>query len=117
MSQYAPVRFVNVRLEGEFWKERLETVLKTTIPSQHKKLGEYYLDLKQPQRALPAFLAQLASKPVDPAGAYYNLARTYVALSRRTEAQEALFQSLEAAPGYKPAQKLLLDLENQSKKD
>jgi hypothetical protein len=41
VSQYAPVRFVNVRLEGEFWKERLDTVLKTTIPSQHKKLGEY----------------------------------------------------------------------------
>ncbi|MEO7222073.1 MAG: beta-L-arabinofuranosidase domain-containing protein, partial [Devosia sp.] len=41
MSQYHPVRFVDVRLEGDFWKERLDTVLKTTIPSQHKKLGEY----------------------------------------------------------------------------
>ena len=41
MSQYAPVRFVNVRLEGDFWKERLDTVLQTTIPSQHRKLGEY----------------------------------------------------------------------------
>ena len=40
MSQYHPVRFVDVRLEGDFWKERLDTVLKTTIPSQHKKLGE-----------------------------------------------------------------------------
>jgi tetratricopeptide (TPR) repeat protein len=83
----------------------------------HRKLGEYYLDLKQPDRALPAFLAQLASKPVDPAGAYYNLARSYVALSRPKEAQDALFQALEVAPGFKPAQKLLLDLENHSSKN
>ena len=41
MSQYHPVRFVDVRLEGDFWKERLDTVLKTTILSQHRKLGEY----------------------------------------------------------------------------
>lgn len=41
MSQYHPVRFVDVRLEGEFWKERLDTVLSRTIPSQHRKLGEY----------------------------------------------------------------------------
>jgi DUF1680 family protein len=41
MSQYHPVRFVDVRLEGNFWKERLDTVLKTTIPSQHKKLADY----------------------------------------------------------------------------
>ncbi len=83
----------------------------------HRKLGQYYLDLKQPERALPAFQAQLASKPVDPAGAYYNLARTYIALSRPKEAQEAVFQCLELAPGFKPAQKLLLDLENHSSKD
>lgn len=83
----------------------------------HRKLGTYYLDLKQADRALAAFQAQLASKPVDPAGAYYNLARTLVALSRPKEAQEAIFQSLELAPGFKPAQKLLLDLENHSSKD
>ena len=55
MSQYSPVRFVNVRLEGDFWRERLDTVLKTTIPTQHKKLGEYGLlaSLKLPQPPPP----------------------------------------------------------------
>ena len=55
MSQYHPVRFVNVRLEGDFWRERLDTVLTRTIPSQHKKLSEYgYLDsLKLPQPPPP----------------------------------------------------------------
>jgi DUF1680 family protein len=55
MSQYHPVRFVNVRLEGDFWKERLDTVLARTIPSQHKKLGEYGLldSLKLPNPPPP----------------------------------------------------------------
>lgn len=55
MSQYQPVRFVNVRLDGEFWKERLDTVLARTIPSQHRKLGEYGLleSLKLPDPPPP----------------------------------------------------------------
>ncbi len=55
MSQYHPVRFVDVRLEGDFWKERLDTVLARTIPSQHKKLTEYgYLNsLKLPSPPPP----------------------------------------------------------------
>ncbi len=55
MSQYHPVRFVDVRLEGDFWKERLDTVLARTIPSQHKKLGEYGLleSLKLPDPPPP----------------------------------------------------------------
>lgn len=55
MSQYLPIRFVDVRLEGDFWRERLETVLERTIPSQHKKLGEFGLldSLKLPQPPPP----------------------------------------------------------------
>ena len=41
MSQFEPVRFVDVKLEGEFWRERLETVLTRTIPSQHVQLGKH----------------------------------------------------------------------------
>ena len=52
MRQFSPVKFNDVKLEGAFWKERLDTVLRKTIPSQHEKLGEYRilesLDLKQP---------------------------------------------------------------------
>ena len=43
MGNYLPVGFADVRLEGQFWKERLDTVLARTIPSQHQKLGEYRL--------------------------------------------------------------------------
>ncbi|HHY50052.1 MAG TPA: glycoside hydrolase family 127 protein [Alphaproteobacteria bacterium] len=55
MSQYHPVRFVDVRLEGDFWRERLETVLTRTIPSQHRKLDEVGIlgSLKLPQPPPP----------------------------------------------------------------
>src|SRR5882724_11318224 len=41
MSQFSPVRFVDVHLEGQFWRERLDTVLAHTIPSQHVQLGKH----------------------------------------------------------------------------
>jgi len=41
MSRYAPVPFSQIKLEGQFWHERLDTVLESTVPSQHRKLGEY----------------------------------------------------------------------------
>ena len=37
---YSPVPFAEVSLTGPFWRERLEVVLKRTIPSQHAKLAE-----------------------------------------------------------------------------
>jgi uncharacterized protein len=40
VRQFSPVNFADVRLEGAFWKERLDTVLRETIPSQHVKLDE-----------------------------------------------------------------------------
>ena len=37
---YFPVPFSDVRITGPFWRERLEVVLRRTIPSQHAKLEE-----------------------------------------------------------------------------
>ena len=41
MRQYAPVNFADVDIDGDFWRERLETVLTRTIPSQHRQLEEH----------------------------------------------------------------------------
>ena len=41
MEKLQPVRFVDVALEGPFWRERLETVLTRTIPSQHVQLAAH----------------------------------------------------------------------------
>jgi DUF1680 family protein len=41
MRQYTPVNFADVRVEGAFWHERLETVLTRTIPSQYEQLAAH----------------------------------------------------------------------------
>ena len=41
MRRYSPVRFTDVVFEDAFWRERLETVLTRTIPSQHERLRDH----------------------------------------------------------------------------
>jgi uncharacterized protein len=55
MSGREPVRFIDVTLEGEFWRERLETVLTRTIPSQHDQLAKHGIleSLKLPEPPPP----------------------------------------------------------------
>lgn len=52
MRKFAPVDFTKVALTGDFWSERLETVLTSTIPSQYEKLVAYNmieeLEIHQP---------------------------------------------------------------------
>jgi DUF1680 family protein len=40
MDRLTPVTFTEVAMEGAFWRERLDTVLARTIPSQHTRLEE-----------------------------------------------------------------------------
>ena len=39
-QSYSPIPFAEVAMTGPFWRERLDTVLTRTIPSQHAKLKE-----------------------------------------------------------------------------
>ncbi len=39
-APYSPKPFAEVKITGPFWRERLDTVLTRTIPSQHAKLDE-----------------------------------------------------------------------------
>ena len=52
MRRFTPVNFTDVSIEGDFWRERLDTVLTRTIPSQHERLVEHgildSLDVPQP---------------------------------------------------------------------
>ena len=76
----------------------------------HTRLGSLWLDLKQPNKAVLEFSAAVASKPMDSAAAYFNLARAYRAAGKKDEARDNLLSALESAPGFKPAQKMLLEL-------
>ena len=59
MNKLAPLPFVDVAIEGDFWRERLETVLTRTIPSQHVQLGR----ARHPRRPHPPRPAAAAALP------------------------------------------------------
>ncbi len=77
----------------------------------HRRLGALYLDLGKPDNAVREYQAVLAAKPLEQADANYRLALAFKAIGKKDEAREAVLNSLEAAPGYKPAQRLLLQLD------
>jgi tetratricopeptide (TPR) repeat protein len=79
----------------------------------HQKLGTLYMELGNPQGAIREFLGVLGSGTVDLAGAHYNLASAYRANRQDDLALEHVYRALEAAPAFKPAQKLLLELSAQ----
>jgi len=76
----------------------------------HQRLGDLDMDLGNAAGAVREYQAVLAGKPLDPASAHFGLARAYVAASRPKDAREEVISALEVAPGFKPAQKLLLEL-------
>jgi len=79
----------------------------------HRKLGDLYMTLNKPAGAVKEYQAVVAMKPIDQATARYNLARALRSANRIEEAKDQILQSLEAAPGYKPAQHLLLEMSHQ----
>jgi predicted Zn-dependent protease len=81
----------------------------------HRKFGELSLNHGSVEIAIREFQASLASKPVDIAASHYNLAQAYVKADRTDDAFEQVLLALEAAPGYRPAQKLLLELNSKKK--
>ena len=79
----------------------------------HQKLGKLYMDLKNPNGAIREYQAALALGTIDPASANFGLAQAYQAANRPEDALDAVYNALEAAPGYKPAQALLRELNAQ----
>jgi tetratricopeptide (TPR) repeat protein len=76
----------------------------------HRSLGGLWLVQGNVKGAIREFAAVLARNPQDPAQAHFDLARAYHADKQDEQAQEELLAALEAAPGFRPAQKLLLEL-------
>jgi Flp pilus assembly protein TadD len=76
----------------------------------HRSLGELRGKLGRWPEAAQEWRAVLESKPIDRASAWYNLAVANRNSQRLDEARDAVLSALEEAPGYRPAQKLLLEL-------
>jgi tetratricopeptide (TPR) repeat protein len=81
----------------------------------HKRLGDLYMEIGNPTGAITEYAAALAQKPLDEAASHYNLARALNQANRTEQAKDQLLQSLEAAPGFKPAQKMLLEISREKR--
>ena len=82
----------------------------------HRHLGDLWFAQANYPGAIREYTAVVALNPLDKAGAYFHLAQAYNASGQRDKAEENVLASLEAAPGYRPAQKLLLDLQKDAPK-
>lgn len=95
--------------------DRINAVYPVGDEALHQHLGALWLAQKNYPGAIREFTAVLAMHPLDKAGAEFHLAEAYLAAGERDHAEERVLLSLEAAPGYKPAQKMLLELEHSTK--
>ncbi|HYL75965.1 MAG TPA: tetratricopeptide repeat protein [Bryobacteraceae bacterium] len=76
----------------------------------HKRLGDLWLAQDNLPGAIREYQAVIALKPLDQAASHYQLAKALKTANRMDEARDEVLLSLEAAPGYKPAQRLLLEI-------
>jgi cellulose synthase operon protein C len=76
----------------------------------HKRLGDLWLAQNNVPGAIREYQALLALKPLDQAASHYQLAEALRRADRLDQARDEVLLALEAAPGYKPAQKLLLEI-------
>ena len=78
----------------------------------HRHLGDLWFAENNFNGAIREYGAVVAMQPLDKASAQFNLARAYFAAGRKDEAEDHLLVSLEAAPDFRPAQKLLLQMKD-----
>ena len=76
----------------------------------HRRLGDLWLGLGNSDGAIREYRAVLAKSPTDAAASHFSLAKAYRSANRTDAAKDELLLSLEAAPGFRPAQKMLLEL-------
>jgi tetratricopeptide (TPR) repeat protein len=83
--------------------------------SLHRHLGQLWLAQGENAGAVREFSAVLALNPLDKASAEFNLAQAYFAQGDKAKAEESVLAALEVAPGFRPAQKLLVEIEADKK--
>jgi len=76
----------------------------------HGALGDLLLEAGRPAEALREYGILLALEPHDRADAYFRLARAHSRSGNIEQSKQYLLAALDIAPGYRPAQRLLLEL-------
>jgi tetratricopeptide (TPR) repeat protein len=94
--------------------DRINYIYPVHDESLHRHLGDLWFAQANYPGAIREYTAVIALNPLDKAGAQFNLAQAYYASGQRDKAEESVLAALEAAPGYRPAQKLLLEIEQKT---
>jgi cellulose synthase operon protein C len=76
----------------------------------HDQLGQLLLEQNRGADALREYRVLLALQPLDTASANYGMARAYRQTGDNAQARRYLLESLDTAPNFRPAQKLLLEM-------
>ena len=96
--------------------ERIDYIYPVKDEDLHRRLGDLLYAQKQYDGAIREYNVLAASNPVDKAGAQFDLAQAYFAAGQMDKAEDSVLGALETAPGYRPAQKLLLELQKTTEK-
>jgi cellulose synthase operon protein C len=97
--------------------DRINYIYPVRDEELHHKLGDLWLAQANYSGAIREYTAVVALNPLDKAGAQFNLAQAYFASGQRDKAEENVLLALEAAPGFRPAQKLLLQIKHPDSTD
>jgi tetratricopeptide (TPR) repeat protein len=81
----------------------------------HRQLGDLWFAQNNYQGAIREYGAVVAMHPLDKASAQFSLAQAYYANGQKDQAETNVLAALEAAPDFRPAQKLLLQIEDSEK--
>jgi cellulose synthase operon protein C len=81
----------------------------------HEHLGKLWLAQQNYSGAIREYSAVLALHPLDKASAEFDLAQAYFDAGQQDKAEDNVLQALEAAPDFRPAQKLLLQIHSSEK--
>jgi cellulose synthase operon protein C len=76
----------------------------------HLQLADALLAAQRPQEAVREYRALLALDTHDKATAHFGVARSLRDMGDKPGSRRSVLEALEAAPNYKPAQKLLLEI-------
>ncbi len=100
--------------DAESTYERLNEIYPID-PEVHRRLGTLYKADKRYPLSIQEYKAVVALNPIDKSGALFELAEVYFAAGQIDTADQTVVASLEAAPGNRSAQKLLLEIDDAKK--
>ena len=114
-------RLASLQQEGGDRKAAAETLERMNYiypedEALHRHLGELWLEQGNGAGAVREFTAVLALHPLDKAKAEFELAQAYYAQGDQARAEESVLAALEIAPGFRQAQRLLVEIESRAKK-